>query len=75
MTLLLKMSRVGVNRDSMENDEVEEVGDKGNTKEVGLSFSLLPRGRDGDGLNFSLDLTGSGSCVLDRSSVGGRGDE
>lgn len=74
MTLLLKMSRVGVNSESMENDE--GVGDEGDTKEEGLSLSLVqtPRGRDGDDRSLSLGLTGSGRCVLERSSVGGRGD-
>lgn len=79
MTLLLKMSSVGVNSESMENDEVEDVGDEGDTKEGGLSLSLLPRGRDGDDLSLSLDLTGSGRCVLERRRVHGcgevRGDE
>ena len=76
MTLLLKMSRVGVNSESMENDEAEGVGDEGDTKEEGLSLSLLqtPRGRDGDGLSLSLDLTGSGRCVLERSTAEGRGE-
>lgn len=74
MTLLLKMSRVGVKSESMENDEVEEVGDEGDTKEGGLSLSLLPKGRDGDDLSLSLDLTGSGRCVLERSRVQGRGE-
>lgn len=40
MTLLLKMSRVGVKSESMENDEVEGVGDEGETREGGLSLSL-----------------------------------
>lgn len=74
MTLLLKMSRVGVKRESMEKDEVEEVGDEGDIKEVGLSLSLLPKGRDGDDLSLSLDLTGSGRYVLERSRVLGRGE-
>lgn len=77
MTLLLKMSRVGVNSESMENDEVEGVGDEGDTKEEGLSLpSLLqtPRGRDGDDLSLSLDLTGSCRFVLERSRVDGRGE-
>lgn len=56
------MSSVGVNSASIENDEVEGVGDDGEAKEEGLSLSLLqtPRGRDGDGLSLSLGLTGSG---------------
>lgn len=74
MTLLLKMSSVGVKSESMENDEVEDVGDEGDTKEGGLSLSLLPRGGDGDDLSLSLDLTGSGRCVLERSRVQGRGE-
>lgn len=74
MTLLLKMSRVGVKRESMEKDEVEEVGDEGDTKEGGLSLSLLPKGRDGDDRILSLDLTGSGRCVLERSRMLGRGE-
>lgn len=74
MTLLLKMSSVGVKRESMENDEVEDVGDEGDIKEGGLSLSLLPRGRDVDDLILSLDLTGSGRCVLERSRVQGRGE-
>lgn len=77
MTLHLKMSRVGVNSESMENDELEGVGDEGDTKEEGLSLpSLLqtPRGRDGDDLSLSLDLTGSGRFVLERSRVDGRGE-
>lgn len=73
------MSSVGVKSESMENDEVEDVGDEGDTKEGGLSLSLLPRGRDGDDLSLSLDLTGSGRCVLERRRVQGcgevRGDE
>lgn len=73
MTLLLKMSRVGVKSESMENDEVEGVGDDGDTMEGGLS--LLPRGRDGDGLSLSLDLTGICRLVLERSRVEGRGEE
>lgn len=61
------MSRVGVNSVSMENDEVEGVGDDGETKEGGLSLSLLqiPRGRDGDCLSLSFVLAGSGRCVVD----------
>lgn len=74
MTLLLKMSRVGVNSESMENDEVEGVGDEGDAKEEGLSLSLLPRGREGDGLSLSLGLTGIGRCVLERRRVEGRGE-
>lgn len=74
MTLLLKMSSVGVKSESTENDEVEDVGDVGDTKEGGLSLSLLPRGRDGDDLSLSLDLTGSRRCVLERSRVQGRGE-
>ena len=77
MTLLLKMSRVGVNSESMENEEVEGVGDDGETKEEGLSLSLvhIPRGRDGDGFSLSFDLTGSERCVLERTSVEDCGDE
>lgn len=74
MTLLLKMSSVGVKSESMENDEVEDVGDEGDAKEGGLSLSLLPRGRDGDDLSLSLGLMGSGRCVLERSRVQGRGE-
>lgn len=75
MTLLLKMSSLGVKSESMENeDEVEDVGDEGDAKEGGLSLSLLPSGRDGDDLSLSLDLTGSGRYVLERSRVQGRGE-
>lgn len=66
-----------MNSESIENDELEGVGDEGDTKEVGLSLSLAetPRGRDGDDLSLSLGLTGRGRCVLDRSRVEGRGEE
>lgn len=76
MTLLLKMSRVGVNSESMENDEEEGEGEEGDTKEEGLSLFLVqtPRGRDGDDRNLSLDFTDSGMCVLERSRVEGRGE-
>lgn len=61
----------------MENDEEEEgVGEDGDTKEEGLSLTLVqtPRGREGDVLSLSLDLTGSGRCVLERSKVEGLGE-
>lgn len=71
------MSRVGVNSVSMENDEVEGVGDDGETKEGGLSLSLLqiPRGRDGDCLSLSFVLAGSGRCVVDWTRVEDCGEE
>lgn len=77
MTLLLKMSRVGVKSESIEKDELEGVGDDGETREEGLSLSLVhtPRGREGDGFNLSLDLTGSERCVLERTRVEDCGDE
>lgn len=75
MTLLLKMSRVGVNSVSMENDEVEGVGDDGETKEGGLSLLQIPRGRDGDCLSLSFVLAGSGRCVVDRTRVEDCGEE
>lgn len=77
MTLLLKISRVGVNSVSIEKDDVEGVGDDGETKEGGLSLSLLqiPRGRDGDCLNLSFGLTGSGRCVVDRTRVEDCGED
>lgn len=68
------MSRVGVNSESMENDEAEGVGDEGDTKEEGLSRSLLPRGRDGEGFSLSLGLLGIGRCELERSRVQGGGE-
>ncbi len=76
MTLLLKMSRVGVKSESMEKDEVEGVGDDGDTKEAGLSLSLLQtlRGREGEVLSLSLGLTGSGRCVLEWRRVEGLGE-
>lgn len=71
------MSRDGVNSESMENDEDDGVGEEGDTKEEGLSLSLVPtpRGRDGDGLSLSLDFTGSGRCVLEWSRLERRGEE
>lgn len=71
MTLLLKISRVGVKRESMENEELDGEGDDGDTREEGLSLSFLhtPRGSDGEGLSRSLDLTGRERCVLERTSV------
>lgn len=76
MTLLLKMSRDGLNSESMENDEDDGVGEEGETKEEGLSLSLVhrPRGRDGDGLSLSLGFAGSGSCALECGVVVGRGE-
>lgn len=67
MTLLLKMSRVGVKSESMEKEEEEGVGDEGDTREEDLSRSLLqtPRGSEGDGLSLSLDFPGSGRCELE----------
>lgn len=72
MTLLLKMSRVGVKRESMEKEEVEGVGEDGETREAGRSRPT--RGRDGEGLSRSFGLTARGRCVLERSRAGGRGE-
>lgn len=74
MTLLLNMSSVGVNRESMENeDAVDGVGEEGDFWGDGLSL-MSPRGRDGEGLSLSLDLSSIGSCELERSSVDGLGE-
>lgn len=76
MTLLLTISKVGVNSESMENDKVDGLGEEGKAKEEGLSPSLLHMaiGRDGEGFNLSLDFKGSERCVLEQVSVEDCGD-
>lgn len=55
MKLLLKMSSVGVSRDSMEKEEAEGVGEEGDTNEVGrasLPFRGHPSGSEGEENNL-----------------------
>ena len=74
--LLLKLSRVGVSRESMEKEDEDRLGDEGDTREDGRSLSLCgaPRGSDGDGRRRSLGLATSGRCVCERASGGGLGE-
>jgi len=74
--LHLKMSSVGVNRDSMEKEEEEEAaegeGEEGQARDEGRSLPDTPRGIDGDVRRRSRGVTGRCSCVLARSNAAGR---
>lgn len=72
MTLLLKMSSVGVNSVSMEKEDEEGVGEEGDTSDVGRSLSLEPRGSEGEGRRRVRVAKGSWEC--ERSRTGGRGE-